>query len=805
MRLGVASSLAVLSAFVVVFSAQISTSNGAATESYQFQAEVSRLMDILIHSLYSNRDVFLRELISNANDAIDKIRFKSLTDPDVLSKKPDLDIHISVDEDAKTIVVRDTGIGMTKQDLISNLGTIAKSGTSSFLEKLSEDQKAGGVKTANLIGQFGVGFYSAFLVADTVTVVTKNNDDEKQWRWTSKANAGFTIREDDGEDLGRGTKIILQLREDAADYLERDRLLGLIHRYSEFIVFPIYMEIDGPVINDPHMKGFTTPSEDNVEDTLNLDEGAVNLDEEAEKVETDDEEKSSDEITHENKAEEVTEESESPKKNVEWKLVNDVKPLWTRDPAEITKEEYISFYKSISKTDEEPLSYIHFKAEGDVDFKGLLYIPKEPLRPLVDTSDDMAKKHLVKLYVKRVLVTDTIENGLLPSWLSFIVGIVDSDDLPINISRETLQQSKTLQTIQKKLLRKALEALKNLMEEKIREENMKEGETDVVPYTKFWKVYGPTIKMGLIMDMANRDRISKLVRFKSSKTNITDEGDLVTFDTYMDRMKQDQDYIYFHSGESLEAVKNSPFIEQLTDLGYEVLYFIDSVDEYLVQYYQDHQGTKLMSAAKDNFRLGADDDEIVRAKAKRGKKRIKHLLSFLKDTLGKDKVSSVRASMKLTRSPCALSTEQFGYTARMETVMRAQALSSPDKVNSMPKQKVMEINPYHPIILGLKDLIDKDSESQKAKDLANALYDAALITSGYYLYDHTDHGIRISRLMAERIGLDPNMTFEEPPIPAEDSTGDSEAVGDTDKTEDTVTLDDIDMVAESDEDLESTL
>mmetsp|Transcript_6666 Transcript_6666/g.20193 ORF Transcript_6666/g.20193 Transcript_6666/m.20193 type:complete len:252 (-) Transcript_6666:7-762(-) len=250
MRPGVAS-LAVLSALFVVFVAQTGGANGAATESYQFQAEVTRLMDILIHSLYSNRDVFLRELISNANDAIDKIRFQSLTNPSVLSKKMDLDIHISIDEDEKTITVHDTGIGMTKQDLINNIGTIAKSGTSSFLEKLSEDQKAGGMKTANLIGQFGVGFYSAFLVADKVTVITKNNDDEKQWRWTSKANAGFSISEDNGEDLGRGTKVILHLREDASDYLNREKLMSLIHRYSEFIVFPIYMEVDGPVINDP--------------------------------------------------------------------------------------------------------------------------------------------------------------------------------------------------------------------------------------------------------------------------------------------------------------------------------------------------------------------------------------------------------------------------------------------------------------------------------------------------------------------------------------------------------------------------
>eukprot|EP00189_Rhodosorus_marinus_P008855 CAMPEP_0184753208 /NCGR_PEP_ID=MMETSP0315-20130426/43981_1 /TAXON_ID=101924 /ORGANISM="Rhodosorus marinus, Strain UTEX LB 2760" /LENGTH=869 /DNA_ID=CAMNT_0027232577 /DNA_START=71 /DNA_END=2681 /DNA_ORIENTATION=- len=772
-------------------------------ETFQFQAEVTRLMDILIHSLYSNRDVFLRELISNANDAIDKIRFQSLTDPTALAAGEDLHIKIKVDLPSRTITIEDSGVGMTKQEMVNNLGTIAKSGTSAFLEQISKDSESGaGANTANLIGQFGVGFYSAFLVADKITVVSKNNNDPKQWRWSSKTNSGFTIKEDDSETLGRGTKVILEVKEDAAEYLDIAHLEELIKRYSEFIVFPIYVYKEVPETPEPEELQEEEEGEEPVIDGDALDESADApepeelreeeegeepvidgdaLDESADGVvdpETPEDEDIADEESAEQDGEEIvseeeiiseeedltSEEGEEAPPKYDWSLVNDVKPLWTRDPSEISEKEYVSFFKSIAKTDEEPLTYIHFKAEGDVEFRGLLYIPKKPIRSLTHV-EEKARKDLVRLYVRRVLVTDTVEDGLLPAWLSMIVGIVDSDDLPINVSRETLQQSKTLTAIKKKLLRKSLEAIKIMMDKEPYEPEEDDPRKPGSQFLDFWKVYGPTLKMGLVQDVANRDRLAKIVRFKSSKTALRDPNDVITLEDYMLRAKEGQDYIYVHSGESLDAVKSSPFTEQLVDLGYEVIYLVDPVDEFLLQYYQEFQGTKLMAVAKDNFRLGSEDDEVIRTKAKRGRQSIKSLLTFMKETLGSDKVSSVRASMKLTRSACALSSEQFGYTARMETVMRAQALANPEKLQTVPKQKVMEVNPYHPIVEGLNTLIKEDPQSEKAADIINVLYDAALVASGYYLHDHTEHGIRISKLMAKTLGMDPNVTFEEPPMP----------------------------------------
>ncbi|KAJ8904741.1 hypothetical protein NDN08_001257 [Rhodosorus marinus] len=736
-------------------------------ETFQFQAEVTRLMDILIHSLYSNRDVFLRELISNANDAIDKIRFQALTDSSALVAGEDLHIKIKVDLSSRTITVEDSGVGMTKQDMINNLGTIAKSGTSAFLEQISKDlESGGGADTANLIGQFGVGFYSAFLVADKITVVSKNNNDPKQWRWSSKTNSGFTIKEDDSEPLGRGTKVILEVKEDAAEYLDIGLLEELIKRYSEFIVFPIYVYKEVPEVPEPE-----EPEEEEEGAVIDTGTGDESTNGEVD-AETPEDEDVTDEEGAEQDDEEIISEEEDPTRKegeeappkYDWSLVNDVKPLWTRDPSEISEEEYTSFFKSIAKTDEEPLTYIHFKAEGDVEFRGLLYIPKKPIRSLTHV-EEKTRKDLVRLYVRRVLVTDTVEDGLLPAWLSMIVGIVDSDDLPINVSRETLQQSKSLTAIKKKLLRKALEAIKIMMDKEPYEPEKDDPRKPGSQFLDFWKVYGATLKMGLVQDVANRDRLAKIVRFKSSKTALRDPNDVITLEDYMLRAKEGQDYIYVHSGESLDAVKNSPFTEQLVDLGYEVIYLVDPVDEFLLQYYQEFQGTKLMAVAKDNFRLGSEDDEVIRTKAKRGRQSIKSLLTFMKETLGSDKVSSVRASMKLTRSACALSSEQFGYTARMETVMRAQALANPEKVQTVPKQKVMEVNPYHPIVEGLNMLIERDPQSQKAADIINVLYDAALVASGYYLHDHTDHGIRISKLMAQTLGMDPNATFEEPPMP----------------------------------------
>uniref|UniRef100_A0A7S4F8G9 Histidine kinase/HSP90-like ATPase domain-containing protein n=2 Tax=Chrysotila carterae TaxID=13221 RepID=A0A7S4F8G9_CHRCT len=481
-------------------------------EQFQFQADVNKLMDIIINSLYSKKEIFLRELISNGSDALDKVRFMSLTDPSVLGEgdTAKLEMKLIADKEAKTLTLIDRGCGMSKEDLINQLGTVAQSGTSSFIEAFSEGADV------NLIGQFGVGFYSVYLVADTVAVHSKSNDDDKQWVWESSADSTFSVTEDVGEQLGRGTKIVLTLKEDALEFLEEERLKGLIRRYSEFINFPIYL--------------YTTKEE---EEEVPIEEG----DDEGEEVE-EEEDESEDEEDEEIEDAEDEEEDDAPKtkkvkKTVsDWELINDAKALWTRNPADITEEEYKSFYQSLTKDFGEPLTHTHFSAEGEVEFKSILYIPKEAGHDVY--NDYYKKQNNLKLYVRRVMITDEFDE-LLPKYLGFIKGVVDSDSLPLNVSREMLQQNKVLKVIGKKMTRKALAMIKSLAdadkkdgdeeeEEEEGEESPKKDESEVdkedgeSKYDQFWKSFGKYIKMGLIEDAANRTRLAKLLRYATSKS-----------------------------------------------------------------------------------------------------------------------------------------------------------------------------------------------------------------------------------------------------------------------------------------------
>ncbi|KAK6115214.1 hypothetical protein DH2020_007483 [Rehmannia glutinosa] len=526
----------------------------ANAEKFEFQAEVSRLMDIIINSLYSNKDIFLRELISNASDALDKIRFLALTDKEVLGEGDNakLDIQIKLDKEKKILSIRDRGIGMTKEDLIKNLGTIAKSGTSAFVEKM---QTSGDL---NLIGQFGVGFYSVYLVADYVEVISKHNDD-KQYVWESKADGAFAISEDEwNEPLGRGTEIRLHLRDEAQEYLDEYKLKDLVKKYSEFINFPIYLwaskEVDEEVPAD--------------EDESSDDEEAT-------------ESKSSEEGEEED-AEKEEEEKKPKTKTVkkttyEWELLNDVKAIWLRNPKEVTDEEYTKFYHSLAKDfgDEKPLSWSHFTAEGDVEFKAVLFVPPKAPHDL-----------------------------------------------------EMLQQHSSLKTIKKKLIRKALDMIRKLAEEDPDESNDKkeveessDSNEKKGQYAKFWNEFGKSIKLGIIEDATNRNRLAKLLRFETTKS----DGKLTSLDQYISRMKSGQKDIFYITGTSKEQLEKSPFLERLIKKNYEVIFFTDPVDEYLMQYLMDYEDKKFQNVSKEGLKIGKDSNE------KELKESFKDLTKWWKD------------------------------------------------------------------------------------------------------------------------------------------------------------------------------
>lgn len=742
----------------------IASAEKPAGEKFQFQAEVSRLMDIIINSLYSNRDVFLRELISNASDALDKIRFLALSKPSLLGEgdQAKLEIKVRADKEMGVLEIIDNGIGMTRDDLIKNLGTIAKSGTSHFLKQMAETKDS-----SNLIGQFGVGFYSAYLVADRVTVTSKHNDD-RQYVWESGAEQTFTIYEDtDGEQLGRGTKLTLHLKEDATEFLEESKLKSLITRYSQFINFPIYLETTEEV-----------EVEAKDEETEDKDENKDEHIETSEKTETGEETKSDDTDSDDTdstdddniKVEDgdAKDNREEPKTRKEtrknWTLVNENKPIWTRDPNEISDEEYNAFFDGIAKLPGKPLARAHFKGEGDVEFRSILYIPDRPPVGLYSGAQE-EEKDAIRLYVRRVLVTDRFEYSLLPRYLAFLVGIVDSDDIPINVSREMLQQSKIIEVIKRKLVRKALEMIKGLTKQDKEEEEEKEdtddsdGETkddkpQLKPYISFWNKYSKSIKLGIIEDSANRARIAKLLRFHTSKTDSDNPNDWASLDDYMDRMKEDQDYIYYHSGGDLATVKESPFLEKLIKKGYEVLYLTEAMDEHMIMQLPDYEGTKFMSISKDNFKFGEKDQEEEKKKTKMLKDKYKPLIKFLKTNLG-DKVSKVKLSTRLSDSVCVLSTDQYGYSARMEIIMKAQAFADPDSFQYMtPKAKIMELNPHHPIIKEMLRLVESGEEDEKAKELGHLVYDTALIATGYLMNDNAEYAKRMYKWIGENVGVD---------------------------------------------------
>jgi len=739
-------------------------------------------MEIIIHSLYTDRDIFLRELISNAGDACDKMRYQSLTDKSILGEIREFEIRIQVDKNNSVLSITDTGIGMTGAELTENLGTVARSGTARFLEAFKATE---GDNALNLIGQFGVGFYSAFLVADQVTVVSKNNDDPVQHVWTSSADGRFSVSPDPrGVTLGRGTQVILHLKDDAVEYLENDEVEKIVTRYSMFQSYPI------------KLLAKKTEKRPIVYDELTEEEKQALEDDDDLSVEDDDDEEK--------------EEFEDVEVSY-WKILNEQRPLWLRNPAEISEDEYQEFYKSFTTSTDEYLTKVHFKAEGQIEFSSLLFIPKVAPYGLYDNYYTSNAK--LSLYVRRVLVADEFTD-FLPRYLSFVRGMVDSNDLPLNVNREQLQKNKIMKVISKKLVRKALDMMYKMSEAEEEEEadeddededkdevdkaSDEKSEASTLKYSEFWKEFGQSVKLGCIEDNKNRKKLIQLLRFKSTRS----PENHISLKSYVDNMPDHQKNIYYMSAGSLKEAEESPFMERVREKGFEVLYFIDNLDEYLnIADYEDYP---LQAVTKEGLDLG--EGKAAAEWLEEKEEEFKKLTEWMQNLYGK-KIQKISLSNRLENSPMIIPTSKNGQSARMERIMAGHAFGG----KGGKATKVLELNFRHPVIKSMKQRVDEleeDEEDHQLEDYANMLYDVALVNSGFIMEPEDTDAMtkRLQKLV--RIGMKVPLDAEIEPMPEfaedEDEEDEDDDEEDEDDDEDEEDVDEDEFEDDDEEELEES-
>ncbi|MBU8900426.1 molecular chaperone HtpG [Corallococcus sp. H22C18031201] len=622
-------------------------------ETHAFQAEINQLLSLVINSLYSHKEIFLRELVSNASDALDKLRFRTITETELLGNEPELELRITPNAALGTLTIEDTGIGMTHDELVKNLGTIAHSGSREFIQTMAQK----GQKDMQLIGQFGVGFYSAYLVADRVEVVSRAaGADQRAWRWTSEAHGTFTV--EPAERTSRGTAITLHLKEDQKEFLEEWRLRTLITQYSDYVGHPIKLQV-----------AKTTGTGDDKKTEVSLE------------------------------------------------VVNKASALWQRSKSDITDEQYTEFYKHLTHDFDAPLAWTHFKTDGQQQFTGLMFVPKHPPYDL-----NAQQQRGVRLFVKRVFIMDRCEE-LVPQWLRFVRGVIDSDDLPLNVSREMLQDSAVVRAIRKHVIKKSLEMLEKLAKDKPED------------YRTFWQSFGTVLKEGLATETEHREKLGVLLRYESSR----EEG-LTSLTDYVSRMKEGQEAIYYVYGESRKAVADSPHLEALKQRGYEVLFMTDPVDEWAAQGLRDFQEKPLVSALNADLKLQSTDEQ--KREKEQQSEGFKALTDKMKDVLS-DTVREVRVSDRLTESPVCLVLPEGGSPAYLEKLLR-------ERGKGMPHMKrILEVNPKHPVIEHLRAVYTSDPTATQVGEWIELLHDQALLTEGSPLSDPNRFAKRMTALLTQ--------------------------------------------------------